>query len=164
MTCAVRSLGLDLPTPPHPVGAYSAVILRGGLGFVSGQFPLSEGVMCGVASLHEPPQIEDYRSAARMAALNVLAQIRKALGSWKRFEGLCRVEGIIAAPSGFTSHAAVLDGASETFLELLGPLRGAHARSAMSSVSLPGDAAVELVVTFAVRPTSRFPIPDHDVL
>ena len=140
----------SLPAPPDPVGAYSAVVIRGSLGFVSGQFPLTEGKMLGAAASRDRPDLESLKAAARIAALNVLAQIERALGSWQRFEGLCRVDGIVAAPEGFTAHAKVLDSASELFVELLGPVRGAHARSAISSPSLPGNAAIELVVTFAL--------------
>lgn len=137
-----------LPQPPSPAGAYSAVVTRGDLGFVSGQFPLSEGRM--IAASGSSPAIDELRRAAAMAAHNVAAQILQALGSWERFGGLCRVDGIIASPSDFTQHACVLDGASEAFVALFGPVHGAHARSAFSSPSLPGNAAVELVVTFAV--------------
>jgi enamine deaminase RidA (YjgF/YER057c/UK114 family) len=146
----------SLPNPPDPVGAYSAVVVRGGLGFVSGQFPLSAGAMTTATANGGRLNSEQLKSAARMAALNVAAQILKTLGSWDRFAGLCRVDGIVAAANDFTAHAAVLDGASETFAALFGPVHGAHARSAASSPSLPGNAAVELVVTFAVNtPGSR---------
>jgi enamine deaminase RidA (YjgF/YER057c/UK114 family) len=151
----------DLPEAPDPVGAYSAVVLRGGFGFVSGQFPLSDGVMREATDGETLINIDSYRSAARCAALNAAAQILKALGSWDRFGGLCRLEGIIAAPPSFTGHAAVLDGASEAFVELFGPVLGAHARSAASSPSLPGKAAVELVVTFAVRSRTSCKCPDQ---
>lgn len=144
----------SLPPPPDPVGAYSAVVIRGGLGFVSGQFPLTAGVMLGTAT---QPNLEALKAAARLAAFNVVAQIGRALGSWERFDGLCRVDGIIAVPTGFTSHAKVLDAASDLFVELFGPMYGAHARSAISSPGLPGDASIELVVTFAVRPAQSSP-------
>lgn len=137
-----------LPPPPPPAGAYSAVVIRGDLGFVSGQFPLSDGRM--ITAPASPAATDELKHAAAMAAHNVAAQILQALGSWERFGGLCRVDGIIAAPAGFTHHASVLDGASEEFVALFGPVHGAHARSAISSPSLPGNAAVELVVTFAV--------------
>lgn len=138
-----------LPDPPDPVGAYRAVVIRGGLGFVSGQFPLSAGMMTE-AGEDEAPDTERLKYAAGLAARNVTAQILKAIGTWDRFAGLCRVDGIVAVPGRFTNHAAVLDAASDVFVSLLGPDRGAHARSATSSQSLPGNAAVELVVTFAV--------------
>ena len=146
---------VSLPPPPDPVGAYSAVVIRGGLGFVSGQFPLAAGVMLGTAS---QPSVEALKAAARLAAFNVVAQIGRALGSWERFGGFCRVDGIIAAPEGFTSHAIVLDAASELFVELFGPIYGAHARSAISAPGLPGNASIELVVTFAVRPDQSKPV------
>jgi len=148
---------VSLPPPPDPVGAYSAVVIRGGLGFVSGQFPLTAGVMLGTATQPKQPDIEALKAAARLAAFNVVAQIRRALGSWERFDGLCRVDGIIAAPEEFTSHATVLDAASELFVELFGPMYGAHARSAISSPGLPGNASIELVVTFAVSPDQSSP-------
>ena len=142
-------LGASVPTnPPEPIGAYRAVMIRGGLGFVSGQFPLSGGVMMEAGG--DIPNMDVLKHAAGLAARNVAAQILKALGSWDRFAGLCRVDGIVAAHGRFTDHAVVLDSASETFISLFGPVRGAHARSATSSPSLPGNAAVELVVTFAV--------------
>ena len=141
----------DLPPPPEPVGAYSAVVIRRGLGFVSGQFPLSDGSMLQAEQIWSENVPQSLMRGARLAALNVAAQIRRSLPHWQQFDGLCRVDGIIAAPEGFTSHAKVLDVASDTFVELFGPRYGAHARSATSSLSLPGNAAIELVVTFAMK-------------
>lgn len=148
---------VSLPPPPEPAGAYSAVVIRGRLGFVSGQFPLAAGVMLGTASRSKRPDLEALKSAARLAAFNVAAQIGRALGSWERFDGLCRVDGIVSAAEGFIAHPTVLDAASELFVELFGPMFGAHARSAISSTGLPGNASLELVVTFAVRPDQSTP-------
>jgi enamine deaminase RidA (YjgF/YER057c/UK114 family) len=138
-----------LPAPPDPVGAYCAVMIRGGLGFVSGQFPFEGGRMLysGRADRLDPATA---RAAARLAALNVCAQIERALGGWTGFAGLCRVDGMVAAGPGFTGHAAILDAASEAFVGLLGPEFGAHARSASAAPALPGNAPVELVVSFAL--------------
>lgn len=148
-TSASRPFSLTLPTPPAPVGAYQAVAIRGRFGFVSGQFPLVEGKMlCTDGSAQM--DLDHARTAARVAALNAIAQIHQAIGTWDRFAGLCRVDGVIAALAGFDGHARILDAASETFVEFFGPELGAHARSAISSPGLPGNAALELVVTFAV--------------
>jgi enamine deaminase RidA (YjgF/YER057c/UK114 family) len=147
-----NSVGMgDLPEPPPPVGAYRAVTIRGGLGFVSGQFPLADGKMITAREVQTSAELDQLRDAARLAALNVVAQIERALGTWQKFAGLCRVDGIIACPGNFTGHATVLDAASETFERLLGPILGSHSRSASSSPTLPGDAALELVVSFAVH-------------
>jgi enamine deaminase RidA (YjgF/YER057c/UK114 family) len=140
----------SLPSPPDPVGAYRAVVIRGGMGFVSGQFPIEAGRMA-ITGRADRLEAGTARHAARLAALNVCAQIERALDGWTRFGGLCRVEGIVAAGPDFTGHAAILDGASEAFVALLGPELGAHARSASSAPALPGDAPVELVVSFVLR-------------
>jgi enamine deaminase RidA (YjgF/YER057c/UK114 family) len=139
-----------LPSPPDPVGAYRPVVIRGGMGFVSGQFPIEQGEM-RFAGTADRLDREALRAAARLAARNVCAQIERALGDWRGFVGLCRVDGIVAAGPGFTGHAAVLDAASETFVALLGSELGAHTRSASSAPALPGNACLELVVSFAVE-------------
>ena len=140
-----------LPAPPDPVGAYVPVVIRGTTGFVSGQFPIEAGRMLFTGRA-DRLDLGTAQAAARLAALNVCAQIRRALGGWAGFAGLCRVEGIVAAGPAFTGHAAILDGASNAFIALLGPELGAHARSATSAPALPGDAPVELVVSFALAP------------
>jgi enamine deaminase RidA (YjgF/YER057c/UK114 family) len=144
--------GIVLPQPPRPVGAYEAVVMHGRLGFVSGQFPLVEGRMWATGLVGREVSLEAARTCARHAALNVLAQIRQALGGWSRFAGLCRVDGVIAADAAFTGHAQVLDAASETLVEVLGARLGGHARSATSAPALPGEAPIELICTFATAP------------
>lgn len=144
------AIASELPEPPPPVGSYSAVIIRGNLGFVSGQFPLDRGEMIQ-AACKPASNLDRLREAARVAALNVAAQIVAAVKDRQSFGGLCRVDGIIAAPPTFSGHALVLDAASETFRAVFGEVLGAHARSAISSPGLPGKAAIELVVTFSVR-------------
>ena len=147
-----RSLCPDirLPDPPPPAGSYQPVILRHGLGFVSGQVPVRKGrlVFSGRVGAELTP--EQGKAAAELAALNVLAQIERALPSWDRFDGLLRVEGFVASASGFTNQPQVLDGASRLFTEVLGEL-GHHARAAFSVEQLPLNAPVELVVTFALK-------------
>ena len=94
---------------------------------------------------------EQGRAAAELAALNVLAQIEKALPGWDTFGGLLRVEGFVASARGFTNQPEILDGASRLFTEVLGE-RGQHSRAAFSVDQLPLDAPIELVVMFALRP------------
>ena len=143
--------GTVLPQPPAPVGAYSAVVIRAGLGFVSGQLPLVEGRMWAQGKVGQGVSLETARACANLAALNLLAQIQQALGGWSGFAGMCRLDGIVAADAAFTAHARVLDAASEVLVSVLGPELGAHTRSATSAPALPGDAPIELVATFAVE-------------
>ncbi len=142
---------IRLPDPPPPAGDYQPVMIRGGLGFVSGQVPVRDGrlVFTGRVGIELTP--DQGKAAAEIAALNVLAQIDKALPSWDQFGGLLRVEGFVASASGFTDQAEILDGASRLFTEVLGEL-GQHSRAALSVEQLPLNAPVELVVTFATQP------------
>ncbi len=144
-------LGIRLPDPPPPAGDYQAVIIRGGLGFVSGQVPVSDGRLIYTGRVGVELTPEQGKAAAEIAALNVLAQIDKALPSWDRFGGLLRVEGFVASASGFTNQPEILDGASRLFAEVLGEL-GQHSRAAFSVEQLPLNASVELVVTFTTQP------------
>lgn len=142
---------------PVPLGAYVAVALRGQTGHVSGQFPLCHGEVVLPGKLGAPLTVAQGQQAARIAALNVLGQIRKAMdGDLSRIE-LCRVDGFIACAPGFLELPAVLDGASETFVEILGE-RGKHARGVFPVSHLPRDMAIELMVSFHVHSTGS-PMP-----
>lgn len=147
----LHSLGLALPAPPRPAGNYRPWILRDTLLFLSGQFPIEHGQLryCGRvgAELSET----QGREAARLAALNVLAQIHAALGGFERLDTLLRVEGHVASAPGWNNAPTVLDGASDLFVSALGD-RGRHTRTAFTPAQLPLNLAVELVVTAAVRP------------
>ncbi len=146
-------LGIRLPDPPPPAGDYQPVMIRGGLGFVSGQVLVRDGrlVFAGRVGVELTP--EQGKAAAELAALNVLAQIDEALPSWDQFGGLVRVEGVVASASGFTNQPEILDGASRLFAEVLGEL-GQHSRAAFSVEQLPLNASVELVVTSTTQPHS----------
>lgn len=142
--------GLELPEPPDPVGAYQAGVVHGGVGYLSGQFPLVEGRLRFAGRVGADVTLAEGREAARLAALNVLAQLVGLLGPTRRLATLLRVDGIVASAPGFLAQPAVLDGASELFRTVLGEA-GRHARSAIAVERLPLDAAVELVVTCAVE-------------
>ncbi|WP_460094083.1 RidA family protein [Pseudomonas sp. S2_B03] len=146
----LRLLGITLPKPPKPVGSYSAVMIRNGIGAVSGQFPLVGGKLFhpGVVGLHLSEA--DGYAAARAAALNVISQIETALGGFQRFGGLLRLDGYVASAPDFLEQPHVLDGASELFVSVFGGSLGSHSRTAFSVTQLPLGASVELAVTFAV--------------
>jgi enamine deaminase RidA (YjgF/YER057c/UK114 family) len=146
----MRAAGIVLPAPPAPAGAYLPVVTHGALGFASGQFPILHGRLARAGRVGAELTAEEGRECASLAAANVLARIRAALGGWARFAGLLRVEGHVASAADFLMQPAVLDGASDFFVRALGPALGAHARTAFHANRLPMDAPVELVVTFAV--------------
>lgn len=141
----LATLGLRLPSPPDPLGSYTAVSEAGNLLFVSGQVPLSEGKMAFAGRVGENLTLEQGRKAAELAALNVLAQISRHLGGFERLHHIVRVEGHVSCAEGFYEQPAVIDGASDLFAAVLGEKSG-HARSAFSHSQLPANAAVALVV------------------
>jgi enamine deaminase RidA (YjgF/YER057c/UK114 family) len=147
----LAELGLHIPAAPKPAGNYSAAVRAGNLLFVSAQLPIENGAPRYTGRVGAELSEEDGYAAARLAALNVLAQIRSALGSLDRLEHLVRVEGHVASAPGWNNAPRVLDGASDLFAAVLGD-RGRHARSAFTPAQLPLDYTVELVVLAAVEP------------
>ncbi|NTZ83317.1 RidA family protein [Burkholderia metallica] len=141
----LAELGLALPEPPSPLGSYTAVSEAGNLLFVSGQLPLADGKVAYTGHVGEQLSVDDGKHAARLAALNVLAQIRKHLGGFERLRKIVRIEGHVSSADGFFGQPAVIDGASDLFAAVLGAKAG-HARSAFSQHQLPADAAVILIV------------------
>jgi enamine deaminase RidA (YjgF/YER057c/UK114 family) len=146
----VRPVDSAIPTNlPVPLGAYKAVVVRGGVGYVSGQFPIRDGQVVQPGRLGDTLGIDAGREAARVAALNVLGQIRSAVPNGLERVELARVDGYIACVPEFVGLPRVLDAASETFVEHLGD-RGKHARGLVPVDSLPGSAAIELLVVFHI--------------
>ncbi len=141
---------IELPEPPSPAGDYQPVVIRNGIGFVSGQVPMKNGVLVYKGRVGEQLTVEEAAKAAELAALNVLAHIARATDEWRTFGGLLRVDGYVASARGFANQPEILDGASRLFNSVLGP-SGQHARSAFSVQQLPLNAAVELLATFATR-------------
>jgi enamine deaminase RidA (YjgF/YER057c/UK114 family) len=157
ISARLRALQLSLPAAPTPAGAYSPVIVRQSIGFVSGQFPLLAGNLVHRGRVGKELSIEQGRHAAEVAALNVLAQIQAHGAGFDRFGGLLRVEGYVASAPGFVAQPRILDAASELLVSILGPDLGAHARTAFSVEQLPLDAPVELCVSFTLART-RTPV------
>ena len=147
----LAELGLKLPPPSRPAGNYVPFVEANGLLFISGQFPIENGTARYVGRVVAELSEADGYAAARLAALNVLAQIHAALGGFERLAHLVRVEGHVASAPGFHNQPKVLDGASDLFAAVLGE-RGRHARTAFAPERLPWDLAIELVVTAAIFP------------
>ncbi|OXJ03027.1 MULTISPECIES: RidA family protein [Burkholderia] len=147
----LADLGLALPEPPNPLGSYTAASEAGNLLFVSGQLPLVDGKIAYTGRVGEQLNVDEGKHAARLAALNVLAQIRRHLGGFERLRKIVRVEGHVSSADGFFGQPSVIDGASDLFAAVLGEKSG-HARSAFSQRQLPADAAVILVVIAEIDP------------
>ncbi len=147
----LASLGISLPAaPPKPGGLYTPVQVRHDVAYVACQFAIAEGKPAFVGRIGSDLTTAQGVEAARLAAVNVLAQLHGSIG-FERIEGLCRFEMYIQAADGWDEMPAVLDGASRLFLDALGPEVGAHSRAPIGVARLPWNMPVELVTTFALR-------------
>ena len=146
----LANLGITLPTPPAPVAAYVPYVRLGDLIHVSGQLPFSAGSL-PVGRLGDDISIEDGAAAARVCALNLLAQACAACED-EPDAGLriIKLIGFVNSTPDFVDHPRVVNGASEFFLEVFGDA-GRHARSAVGVSSLPLGSPVEVEGLFSVR-------------
>jgi len=139
----LQSLGIALPAAPNPVANYVASCLAGNLLFISGQISRDAAGTVTKGRLGADLTVEQGRAAARLAALNVLAQTKAALGTLDRIAQVVRLTGFVAAAPEFTEHPQVVNGASDLMVEVLGD-KGRHTRAAVGVSSLPMGCAVEV--------------------
>lgn len=140
----LAELGLVLPTPPAPAANYVPFVRSGNLLFVAGQLPMVSGQVQFTGKLGATVSVEDGIAAARLCAINILAQANAALeGDLTRLVACVRLGGFVACTPDFTQHPAIINGASNLIFDVMGPA-GRHARAAVGAPSLPLDAAVEV--------------------
>ena len=147
----IADLGLELPPAPVPVAAYVPVRIAGGTAYVAGQVPMIDGVVRYPGILGRDVSAEEGQAGAQRAALQALAALRAALGSFDRLLGILQVSVYIASTPDFAEHPQVANGASQLLVDVLGET-GKHARAAIGMASLPLGASVELTVTAEVAP------------
>lgn len=145
----LAELGLALPDPPQPAGAYTRAVRWGELIFVAGQLPLEAGRVRYAGRVGSDLSLEEGYAAARLCALNGLSILRAEAGDLGKVARIVRLGGFVASADGFTDQAKVVNGASELFAAVLGP-RGIHARLAVGVSQLPLGAAVELEIIAAL--------------
>lgn len=146
----LKKLGISLPEAPEPVGSYRPwKIFAGNLLFISGQLPMINGKLAAKGKVGLDIDIEKGREAARLTALNALAQAKIALGNLNKITQCVRIAGFVNSASGFTDHPAVLNGASDFLVDVFGE-KGHHTRVAVGVCELPMDAPVEVEFLFEV--------------
>lgn len=146
----LQQLGIELPAPAPPAGAYVPFVRTGNLLLVAGQLPLRDGKIVYAGRVGAEIALADGVAAARLCALNLLAQVRAACdGDLDRVQRVVRLAGFVLAIPGFTQHPQVLNGASELMVDVFGTA-GRHARVAVGASSLPLGAAVEVEGMFEI--------------
>jgi enamine deaminase RidA (YjgF/YER057c/UK114 family) len=145
----LKALDLVLPAAKAAIGTYVPFLHLDGQLFVSGQLPVKDGVVAVTGTLGTDVDLGRGQEAARLCAINILAQAKAALRDLDRIVQLLRLNGFVSAAPGFADHPKVLNAASELMVEILGN-KGLHTRIAIGCASLPLNAAVEIDAIFAV--------------
>ncbi len=144
----LEELGLTLPEIPAPAGNYLPWVRAGKLLFVSGQIPMVGGRVVVAGRLGEDVGIEEGQRAARLCALNILAQARAALdGDLAGLARCLKLGGFVACTPDFSDQPKVINGASDLIVAVMGDA-GRHARFAVGAPALPLGAAVEIEAIF----------------
>jgi enamine deaminase RidA (YjgF/YER057c/UK114 family) len=141
--------GLILPPAPQALASYVPVVISGTSAFVSGQVPMRDGELLAAGTLGDSVGVEEAVLAAEQAALQGLAALHSALGSFGRLTRIVHITVYVAATRDFTEHSRVANGASDLLAKVLGE-GGAHARAAVGTISLPLGSCVEVAMTAEV--------------
>jgi enamine deaminase RidA (YjgF/YER057c/UK114 family) len=148
----LKELGVALPTPAAPVANYVPFVRSGNLVVISGQICL--GPDGKLADAHKGKvgaevSAQTGQEAARLCAINVIAQLKNAIGDLDRVVRCVRLGGFINAAPTFAPLPGVMNGASDLMVAVFGD-KGRHARTTVGVAELPFDAAVEVEAIFEV--------------
>jgi enamine deaminase RidA (YjgF/YER057c/UK114 family) len=143
-------LKIELPTAAKPVANFVPCVQTGNTLFVSGQVTAWNGEFRYVGKVGREISLEEAQQAARVCALNVIAQARAYLGDLDRVKRVIMVQGYVNAIPEFTDHPKVVNGASDLFVQVFGEA-GKHARFALGAGSLPFNVAVEVAAVLEVQ-------------
>lgn len=150
------ALGITLPPPPTPLGAYVESSDAGDLLFLSGMLPVVNRKLAISGRLGDHLSIKEGQEAARIASLNALAAAKQHLGTLGRLKKLVKLTVLIATTEQFTDHAAVADGASDLFVQIFGKEIG-HTRLVYGVQSLPVGAPLIVDTVFQIEPSESSP-------
>lgn len=145
----LAELGITLPNAAAPAANYVPFVKTGNQLFISGQLPMESGAIAVTGKLGEGLQVEDGQKAAKLCAINLLAQAKAATGDLDKLVRLVKIVGFVNSTGDFTDQPKVINGASDFLVEAMGD-SGRHARSAVSAASLPFGAAVEIEAIFEI--------------
>ena len=146
----LSELGITLPNPPAAAGNYLPTVQSGNLLHLSGVLPVDEGKITHEGQVGADQTIESANQAARICALNAIANIKAATGDLDKVARIVYVTGFVNGVSGFADSPAVINGASDLFVEVFADA-GKHARAAVAVAGLPKNATVEIQVLVELK-------------
>jgi enamine deaminase RidA (YjgF/YER057c/UK114 family) len=140
----LEELGIELPQAAAAVANYVPYVITGNLVFVSGQVTIENGEFKYLGKVGDEISVEDGQAAARLCALNIIAQLKDACGGdLDRVRRIVKLGGFVNSTPDFKDQPKVINGASDLMVEVFGD-KGKHARAAVSAGSLPVGVAVEI--------------------
>jgi enamine deaminase RidA (YjgF/YER057c/UK114 family) len=139
----LQSLNISLPTPPKPAGSYIPVVVSKSWAFVSGQIPIKDGKVAFIGKVPTSQSIENAQKAAKLCAINALAQLKAELGNLDKIKKIIKISGYVNSEQNFSEHPKVINAASDFLYDVFGE-KGKHSRIAIGVNSLPLDSTVEL--------------------
>jgi enamine deaminase RidA (YjgF/YER057c/UK114 family) len=146
----LEELGISIPVVSTPAANYLGFVVTGNLVFLSGQVPMQDGRRRYIGKVGREFNIDEGRSAAELAALNLLAQLKEACGGdLDRVVRCVKLTGFVNGDGDFVDHPKVINGASDLIVKIFGDA-GRHARSAVGMHSLPSGVAVEVEAVFEI--------------
>jgi enamine deaminase RidA (YjgF/YER057c/UK114 family) len=146
----LAELGIQLPTPPPPAAAYVPFKRVGDLVYTSGQVAVGPEGLVAQGIVGDDVDLDTAVACARQCAINVLAQLKAALGDLGGVAEIVKLTVFVASAPTFTQQHLVANGASELMAEVFGEA-GRHTRSAVGAPSLPTNTPVEVEAIVAVR-------------
>lgn len=146
----LKELGIELPAPPAPVASYVPFVTVGNVVFISGQVTMAADGLKHVGIVGKELSLEEGRDAARLCAINVIAQLKSAIGGdFDRVKRCVKLTVFVNAAPGFSQHPEVANGASDLIVDVFGDA-GRHTRAAVGASSLPRNVAAEVEAIFEI--------------
>lgn len=139
----LAELGVTLPQAVAPAANYVPAVKSGNMLYVSGQLPIGPEGLTLKGTLGAGVSIEDAQAAAKLCAINILAQAKAAVGDLDNIVRIVKLTGFVASTADFGDQPKIVNGASDFMVAALGE-KGRHARSAVGVAALPFGAAVEV--------------------
>lgn len=147
----LKELGIELEAAPSPMANYVSCQKAGDIWFFSGAGPFRNGKPDAFGRLGENMTVEDGYAASRLTAINMLAILKRELeGDWDKLEQIVKINGYVSSTNDFYNQPAVINGASDLLVEVLGD-RGRHARTALGVNVLPFETPVEIEMIVKVK-------------
>ncbi|WP_175774504.1 RidA family protein [Burkholderia anthina] len=146
----LKALGVVLPVAPKPAANYVPFVRTGNLLFLAGALPFVDNRLETTGLLGRDLDVARGQALARICAINMLAQVKAATGDLERLSRVVRLSAFVACVPGFVEQPAVVNGASDFLVDVLGE-SGRHARSAMGVSVLPLNAPLEIEAVFELK-------------